>query len=351
MQFIMQAHQHLGPKHFIDTQDYSRAELERIFELTRVLKTADQAGVCPALLKGASLAMIFEEPSTRTRISFEVAMTKLGGHALYLKPGEIHLGQRENIRDTAKVISRMCNAIEARTLKHQTVLDLAEHADVPVINGLTDYNHPTQAVADVYTMIEHAQAGKALKDLHVTFVGDTTNVCVSLMLICTRLGIHFTQAAPSAYQAPSNLQVIARDNAAVSGSIVDITDDVRGAVRNADFVYTDLWWWVGQESEIPDRTLAFMPHYQVNEVLLKHAPAHAKFMHCLPASRGVEVTDAVMDGRQSIIYDQSENRLHAEKALLVYLIYPRLKRVPDALQANYYAKAIAALEGAFNVDN
>jgi putrescine carbamoyltransferase len=340
------AGQHLGLRHFIDTQDYSSAELQSLFELIDLLKTADQSGACPQLLKGASLGMIFEEPSTRTRISFEVAMTKLGGHALYLKPGEIHLGQRENIRDTAKVMSRMVDAIQARTLKHQTVVDLAKHADVPVINGLTDYNHPTQVVADVYTMIEHAPAGKALRDLHVTFIGDTTNVCVSLMLICTRLGMHFTQAAPKPYQAPATLQAMARDNAAVSGGTVRVTDDVRAAVGDADFIYTDLWWWVGQESEIPDRTKAFMPQYQVNDVLLGLAPAHAKFMHCLPASRGVEVTDSVMDGRQSIIYDQSENRLHTEKALLVVLIYPRLKRAPDALKANYYARATAVLDGA-----
>ncbi|HZF46439.1 MAG TPA: putrescine carbamoyltransferase [Sphingomonadaceae bacterium] len=322
-------------RHFIDTQDFSREELLRILELIRLLKEADKDGACPKLLAGASLGMIFEEPSTRTRVSFEVAMTKLGGHALYLKPGEIHLGQRESVRDTAQVISRMVDVIEARTLKHQMVLDLAANATVPLINGLTDYNHPTQVVCDVFTMMEHAPAGKSLGDIKVTFVGDATNVCSSLMMICTQMGMHFTHAAPARYQAPAAWQEIARANAAASGGSLTVTDDVEAAVSDADFIYTDLWWWIGQEAEIPDREAAFMPRYQVNEGLLAKAPAHAKFMHCLPASRGVEVTDAVMDGPQSIIFDQAENRLHAEKGLLVYFVYPRLK-APSADLAAFH---------------
>ena len=316
-------------RHFIDTQDFDQQELMRIMDLIRLLKDADIEGACPKLLAGASLGMIFEEPSTRTRISFEVAMTKLGGHALYLKPGEIHLGQRESIRDTAQVISRMVDVIEARTLKHQTVLDLATNATVPVLNGLTDYNHPTQVVCDVFTMLEHAQPGKKLTDLRVTFIGDATNVCSSLMMICTQMGMHFTHAAPKRYQAPAAWQKIANANAAASGGSLTITDDVKAAVRDADFIYTDLWWWIGQEAEIPDRQKAFMPDYQVNKALLTLAPPHTKFMHCLPASRGVEVTDAVMDGPQSIIYDQSENRLHTEKGLLVHFVYPRLRQPSD----------------------
>jgi putrescine carbamoyltransferase len=322
-------------KHFIDTQDFKQEELLRIIGLIRLLKQADKAGACPRLLAGASLGMIFEEPSTRTRISFEVAMTKLGGHALYLRPGEIHLGQRENIRDTAQVISRMVDVIEARTLKHQTVLDMASNATVPVLNGLTDYNHPTQVVSDVFTMMEHCQPGKSLSDLHVTFVGDATNVCSSLMMICTQMGMHFTHAAPLRYQAPAAWQAIARSNCLASGGSVTVTDDVNAAVSTADFIYTDLWWWIGQESEIPDRQRAFMPTFQINATLLAKAPAHAKFMHCLPASRGVEVTDEIMDGPQSIIYDQSENRLHTEKGLLVHFVYPRLKFASKEL-ADYH---------------
>ena len=312
-------------KHFIDTQDLSKAELLDLIKLIRMIKRADKQGATPKLLEGASLAMLFEEPSTRTRISFEVGMAELGGHALYLKPGEIHLGVRESLGDTAQVISRYVDVIMARTLKHETMTELAKYATVPVINGLTDYNHPTQVVCDVLTMMEHAPEGKKLEDFNVTFVGDATNVLSSLMFICTRLGMHFTHAAPKKYQAPAAWMKIAEDNCKDSGGTVRVTEDPIEAVKDADFIYTDLWWWVGQEAEIPDRQAAFMPRYQVNMDLLKHAPEHVKFMHCLPASRGVEATDEVMDSSHSIIFDQAENRLHTEKGLLVWLVYPRLK--------------------------
>ena len=339
---------HARLRHFIDTQDFSRTEILRIITLIGLLKTADREGACPKLLHGAALAMIFEEPSTRTRISFEVAMVKLGGQALYLKPGEIHLGVRESIGDTAQVISRMVDVIEARTLKHHTILDLAKFATVPVINGLTDFNHPTQVVSDVFTMREFCPAGRTPDRLRVVFVGDATNVCNSLMMICTQLGMHFTHAAPKAYQAPSVLQKIAQRNCTASGGTLTITDNVEAAVSNADFIYTDLWWWIGQEAEIPDRTAAFMPRYQVNAALLARAPASAKFMHCLPASRGVEVTDAVMDGPQSIIFEQAENRLHTEKALLVHFVYPRLRarEASDDLLALHKGRIEAFLAGA-----
>ncbi|RCK73907.1 MAG: Putrescine carbamoyltransferase [Anaerolineae bacterium] len=330
-------------RHFIDTQDYTKQELLDIIELTRKIKAADKQGCTPKLLQDASLAMIFEEPSTRTRVSFEVAMTELGGHALYLKPGEIHLGVRESMYDTAKVLSRMCDAIFARTLKHQTITELAKYAEVPVINGLTDYNHPTQVVCDVLTMMEHMPAGKQLEDLHVTFIGDATNVLSSLMFICTRLGMHFTHAAPRKYQPPEAWLQIARANCAESGGSLTITEDPIEAVREADFIYTDLWWWVGQEDEIPERRAAFMPKYQVNLDLFNKAPAHCQFMHCLPASRGVEATDEVMDHPRSIIFDQSENRLHTEKGLLVYLLYPRLKRPSAELQAYHRGQIEAFL--------
>jgi putrescine carbamoyltransferase len=318
--------------HFLDTQDFGKPELLDLLQLIALLKQADKQGALPPLLADASLGMIFEEPSTRTRVSFEVAMTKLGGHALYLKPGEIHLGQRENIRDTAQVISRMVDAIEARTLKHRTVLDLAANATVPVINGLTDYNHPTQVVCDVFTMLEHKPADKPLEELRVVFIGDATNVCSSLLMLCTRMGMHFTHVAPARYQVPEVWQAIGRENCATSGGSLTITDDPDAAVRHADFLYTDLWWWVGQEAEIPERRAAFMPRYQIGLDLFSKAPAHAKMMHCLPASRGVEATDEVLDHPRSIIYDQSENRLHAEKAILVKCMYPRLRRAPRALK-------------------
>jgi len=334
----------MSPLHFIDTQDFTKAELLDIIELACQIKAADKQGCTPRLLDGASLAMIFEEPSTRTRVSFEVAMTELGGHALYLKPGEIHLGARESMYDTAKVLSRMCDVIEARTLKHATVTELAKYAEVPVINGLTDYNHPTQVVCDVLTMTEHMPAGKRLEDLNVTFIGDATNVLSSLMLICTRLGMHFTHAAPQRYQASAEWQADARKNCRESGGTLRVTDDPILAVKQADFIYTDLWWWVGQEDQIPERRAAFMPKYQVNIDLFKQAPQHCKFMHCLPASRGVEATDDVMDHPRSIIFDQSENRLHTEKALLMYFVYPRLKRPSAELRAAHQTQ----IEGFLN---
>jgi putrescine carbamoyltransferase len=329
-------------RHFIHEQDFSKEELLAIIDLSCQIKAADKAGASPKLLQDASLGMIFEEPSTRTRISFEVAMTELGGHALYLKPGEIHLGVRENIADTAAVISRMVDIVMIRALKHKTVLDFARYATVPVLNGLTDFNHPTQVVCDVMTMIEHKPAHKKLEDLHVTFIGDATNVCSSLMFITTRMGMHFTQAAPKKYQAPEAWQEAARTNCQVSGGSLTITDDPAAAVKEADFIYTDLWWWVGQEDQIPERRAAFMPRYQVNMDLFSRAPQHCKFMHCLPASRGVEVTDEVMDCERSVIYDQSENRLHVEKGLLVYFLYPRLKR-PSPETAAYHQQQIEAL--------
>ncbi len=325
-------------KHFIDTQDFSKAELLQIINLIRLIKAADKQGCTPKLLADTSLAMIFEEPSTRTRVSFEVAMTELGGHALYLKPGEIHLGVRESLYDTAQVLSRMCDVIVARTLKHDTLVNLAKYATVPVINGLTDYNHPTQVVCDTLTMIEHLPDGKKLEDLNVTFIGDATNVLSSLMLITTRLGMHFTQAAPEKYQAPAQWLAWARQNCVESGGSVTLTENPAKAVKYADYIYTDLWWWVGQEDQIPERQAAFMPIYQVNRKLFEQAPSHCKFMHCLPASRGVEATDEVMDHSRSIIFDQSENRLHTEKGLLVYLVYPRLNQPSEDLKEQHREK-------------
>lgn len=316
----------------IDTNDLTRDELARLLELVGLLKDADRHHRLPALLARRSLAMIFEEPSTRTRVSFDVAMTRLGGNALYLKPGEIHLGVRETVADTARVLARMCDAILARTLKHATIRELALHSTVPVINGLTDYNHPTQAVCDLFTMSEHLTDGRELADATVVFVGDRTNVCSSTMHATSKMGMHFVHAAPEGYQAPAEWVAIAEANIAAAGhGSVAVTDDVESAVADADFVYTDLWWWVDQEDEIDERRAAFMPRYQVDEQLMAKAPAHARFMHCLPASRGVEVTDAVLDGDASIAFDQAENRLHAEKGILVWTIRPEPR--PRADQA------------------
>jgi putrescine carbamoyltransferase len=317
-------------RHFLDTNDFSLEELGQLLELTRLLKEADRDGCVPDLLHERSLGMIFEEPSTRTRVSFEIAMVKLGGHALYLKPGEIHLGERESLHDTAKVLSRMCDVLMCRAWKHETVTELARHATVPVINGLTDYNHPTQAICDIFTMSEHLPPGKRLEDCTVVFVGDATNVCSSTMHITTRFGMHFVHAGPEAYWSPEEWVKLAEKNLADAGSgSVRVTDDVESAVAQADFVYTDLWWWVDQLDEVPARREAFMPRYQVNAALMDRAPEHTRFLHCLPASRGVEVTDEVADSARSLIFDQAENRLHAEKSILVWTTYPTLKHHPS----------------------
>lgn len=338
-------------RNFVDTQEFTRAELEHLLDLITLLKEADYDGAVPQLLRGCALGMIFEEPSTRTRVSFEVAMARLGGHALYLKPGEIHLGFRESLYDTAKVLSRMCDVIEARTLKHDTVLGLARAADVPVINGLTDFNHPTQAVCDLFTMREHLPEGKTLEDCTVVFVGDRTNVCSSLMFLTTQFGMRFVHAAPERYQAPQEWVDVAQANALESGGSVAVTDEVEEAIRVADYVYTDLWWWVDQEDEIPERRAAFMPRYQVNEALMALAPGHAQFMHCLPASRGVEVTDGVIDSAQSIVFDQAENRLHTEKGILVALVYPRIRHASEDLRRFHTGRVEAFMrEGAWQAE-
>jgi putrescine carbamoyltransferase len=306
---------------FVDTQDLSVEELRHLLELIETLRAADRDGCIPPLLHGRSLAMIFEEPSTRTRVSFDVAMNQLGGHSLFLRPGEIHLGARESLGDTARVLSRMCDGIMIRALHHATVEELVEASTVPVINGLTDYIHPTQALCDLYTMSTNVPDGKALEDCTVVFVGDRTNVCSSTMFIVTAFGMHFVHAAPEAYQAPAAWVSIGERNVAMAeaGSVA-VTDDVEDAVAKADFVYTDMWWWVDQEDEIPERRLAFMPRYQVNHALMSRAPTSARFMHCLPASRGVEVTDEVLDGSQSLAFAQAENRLHTERALLAWAL-------------------------------
>jgi putrescine carbamoyltransferase len=334
-------------EHFIDTQQLTPDLLRRQMDLIALLKQADSHRACPGLLRDASLGMIFEEPSTRTRVSFEVAMTKLGGHALYLKPGEIHLGQKESIKDTAKVLSRMVDAIEIRALKHETVTSFAAYATVPVINGLTDYNHPTQALCDVFTMSEYKLPEKTWPDLTIVFVGDATNVCTSTALIVTMLGGTFIHARPEQYsieaQWPAVVDELANNIRRFGGRYFE-TDAVEDAVKDADFVYTDLWWWFGQEDEIPDRVKAFKPRYQVTSELLARAPEHVRFMHCLPASRGVEVTDEVMDGPKSIIYPQSENRLHTEKGLLTWYVYPRLVQPVPATKAFHEERIQAFLD-------
>lgn len=301
---------------FIHVSDYSPVELQAMLDLAVQLKKEWQAGGNPPLLKGKVLGMIFQKPSLRTRVSFDMAMRHLGGDALYLSPNEIGLGQRESIADVARVLSGYVDAIMARVFAHEHVLELAKWSTVPVINGLSDYNHPCQAMADALTIQEEFGS---LKGLNVTFVGDGNNVAVSLMHICTKLGANFTIACPEGYDLPPHAVELARFFASTSGSRLRFLRDPHEAVRDAHVIYTDTWTSMGQEAEAKKREAVFPP-YQVNAALVAEARPDVIVMHCLPAHRGQELTDEVADGPHSRIFPQAHNRLHAQKAILVKLL-------------------------------
>lgn len=267
-------------------------------------------------LKNKSLAMIFKKPSTRTRISFEVGMTQLGGHALYLSPKDLQIGRGETIADTARVLSRYVDAIMYRGFSHDITLELARHATIPVINGLDDLEHPCQILADLLTIKEHK---REFKGLNLTYVGDGNNVCNSLLLGCAMVGINITFGCPIQYMPDQRIIKKASELAVGSGSHVHLKSNPMEAVENADIVYTDVWVSMGEESEKAKREEIFKP-YQVNIELLSLAKSNCIVMHCLPAHRGHEITDEVVDGEHSVVFDQAENRLHAQKALLVKLI-------------------------------
>jgi putrescine carbamoyltransferase len=271
--------------------------------------------------------MIFEEPSTRTRVSFEVAMEDLGGHALYLKPGEIHFGSHEALQDTTEVLSRMCKGIVIRTVGHETVLDIASNAKVPVFNAMTYYIHPTQGICDIFTMSEHLP-GKRLEDIRIAFVGDSSDVGIMATEtghITASLGLSYTIASPRQYSmGKAEIDKIKKRSDECGGSFRVIEDPFE-AVADADFIVPDVWWYYGYEDEKDDRWAAFYPNYQVNLGLLRHAPSTCKVLHCLPATRGVEITSEVMDDPGlNIIFDEAENRLHTERALLARYILPTL---------------------------
>jgi len=303
-------------KDFLAIADYSPSELQELLDSAVALKKEWQEGGNPPLLKNKVLAMIFQKPSLRTRVSFDMAMRHLGGDALYLSPAEIGLGKRESIADVARVVSGYVDAIMARVFDHAHVLELAKWADIPVINGLSDYNHPCQAAADALTIQENFGS---LKGLNVTFIGDGNNVAVSLMHICTKLGANFTIAHPEGYGLEPDALALAESFAAASGSgIKEVIDPVE-AVKHAQVIYTDTWVSMGQDDETARRKSVFPP-YQVNQQLLEKAAKDAIVMHCLPAHRGEEITNEVADGPQSRLFPQAHNRLHAQKAILVKLL-------------------------------
>jgi len=296
--------------------DLTKEEIEEILKTSELLKLQLLRGEEHLLLKGKTLAMIFEKPSTRTRVSFEVGMFQLGGHALYLGINDLQLGRGETIADTGQVLSRYVDGIMARVFAHQTIRDLIKHSNVPVINGLSDLCHPCQGLADLFTIYE--KKGR-LSGLKLGYVGDANNVAHSLLYGCSKVGIQITLGCPKGYEPNSEVVFQAKKEAERNGTEVRVTNDPKEAVKGADIVYTDVWASMGKEKEHEERIKIFQP-YQINADLVKEAKEDYLFMHCLPAHRGEEVADEVADSKNSIIFDQAENRLHTQKALLALIM-------------------------------
>ena len=303
-------------QHFLSISDFSADELWQFLEKAKELKDEFKAGGNQPILKGKILGMIFQKPSLRTRVSFEVGMLHLGGEALYLSPNEIGLGGRESVADVARVLSGYVDGIMARVFAHDHILQLAQYSSVPVINGLSDYNHPCQAMADVFTIWEHFGQIEGLK---LAYIGDGNNVATSLVMLLTKLGGHFSIASPEGYQLSPHVLAEAQDLAEETHANITVTHNPAEAVVDADVIYTDVWTSMGQEAEAKERLEVFPP-YQVNSSLVAQAKPQAVVMHCLPAHRGEEITDDVADGSQSLLFPQAENRLHAQKGILALLL-------------------------------
>ena len=302
-------------RHFVSLGDLDPGELAQLLDLATTLKV-ERARRDPTL-RGRTLAQIYEKPSLRTRLSFDVGMDDLGGHAIYLSPQEVGLGRRESVADVARVVSRMVDAVVLRTNSHETIEEFARYSSVPVINGLSDLSYPCQGLADIFTIGE--RKGPALRDVTIAYVGDGNNVLHSLMLAAALRGARMRAATPAGYEPLPRFRELAERRARETGGSLELLNDPVAAVRDADVVYTDVWTSMGQEQEYERRRRAFRG-YQVNAELLRHAKPDAIVMHDLPAHRGEEITDEVMDGPQSAVFDQAENRLHAQKAVLCWLL-------------------------------
>ncbi|MCL2337620.1 MAG: ornithine carbamoyltransferase [Firmicutes bacterium] len=306
----------LQGRDLLSLHDFTPQEITHILDLADTLKQQRKQGVPHELLQGKTLAMIFEKSSTRTRVSFETGMYQLGGHALFLSAADLQLGRGEGIGDTGRVLGRYVDGIMIRTFAQQDVEELAQYSQAPVINGLTDLLHPCQILADLQTIREHK--GR-LAGLKVAWVGDGNNVCHSLMFGCAKMGMHLSVACPPGYQPDSAIAAAARADAAETGAELTLLTDPAAATAGADVVVTDVWASMGQESEQQARMKVFAP-YQVNAGLLAGAAPDYLFLHCLPAHRGEEVTAEIIDGPHSVVFDEAENRLHAQKAVLALLL-------------------------------
>ena len=306
----------LAGRDFLTLSDFTPDELAALLDLAAALKQEWRGGRGGEPLYGKTLAMIFEKPSTRTRVSFEVGMQQLGGRVLNLSPRELQLSRGETLADTARVLSRYVDALMVRAYSHATVEELAEAASIPVINGLTDLYHPCQIMADLLTIREHK--GR-LRGVTVAYVGDSNNVAHTWLLGAALLGLHLRLACPPGYEPRPEVLALAEVLARDTGATIQVLHDPVAAVRGAEVVYTDVWTSMGQEGEEEERRRIFAP-YQVNARLVAHAAPDFIFMHCLPAHRGEEVTDEVLDGPHSVVLDQAENRLHAQKAILLALL-------------------------------
>jgi ornithine carbamoyltransferase len=299
---------------FISIRDWSTDELNTLLRIARDMK-ADPAKYSRKL-EGKALAMIFEKPSLRTRVSFDVGIHQLGGFSTCLSKDEINLGKRETVRDVAKNLERMVQGIMIRTFGHENVEKMAEFASIPVINGLTDFSHPCQAMADFMTILEMK---RSLRDIKIAYVGDGNNVVHSLVYAAVRLGVNISVATPEKYDANADVMNWAKENASATGCRVEAVHDPVAAVTDADVIYTDVWTSMGMEAETAQRLKDFKD-YQVNDALVRHAKPDYVFMHCLPAHRGEEVADTVIDSPNSVVFQQAENRLHAQKAVLLALM-------------------------------
>ena len=301
-------------KSFLSINDLSIKELKNVLELAKNIKKSPSK--YSSFLQGKVLACIFEKQSLRTRVTFEVGIKQLGGNSIFLAPSDISLGKRESVYDVTKNLERWVDAIMIRTFGHNIVVEMSEVGKIPIINGLTDLEHPCQALADFLTVIEHK---KKIKGLKFTYVGDGNNVCHSLMLTAAKLGVDFFVATPRDFEPSKEIFELALDEAKKTETTIEIINNPIEAVEKADVVYTDVWASMGQESEATKRNKVFK-NYQVNSKLMSYAKKDAIFMHCLPAHRGLEVTDDVLDSEQSVVFDEAENRLHAQKAIMCLLM-------------------------------